>query len=107
MLDGAPCIFLQFAVGGSLHDWMHRRKLYAGEDTLVLCRVLDVVLQVSRGLQHLHDYGLVHADVKPANVLVMQAELSADGLIAVQVTDLGGCGTLPSHAMWREEHALC
>jgi serine/threonine protein kinase len=34
----------------------------------------DIVRDVARGLQHLHEHGLVHLDVKPANVLLGDAD---------------------------------
>ena len=44
--------------------------------------VLDVAIQFAWGLHHAHEQGLVHRDVKPANVM-----LTADGL--AKVTDFG------------------
>ena len=69
-------IFTDLAGGGSLLDWIVRGQLGSARD------ILDVAIQVARGLHALHERGLVHQDVKPANVL-----MSADGL--VQVTDFG------------------
>jgi len=41
-----------------------------------------LVLSVAKGVQHLHDHGVVHRDLKPSNILV-----SADG--SPRVTDFG------------------
>jgi serine/threonine-protein kinase len=43
---------------------------------------IDVFLQVARGLQHMHERGFVHADMKPLNILVTD-----DGV--AKVIDLG------------------
>ncbi|GAA2070125.1 hypothetical protein GCM10009801_20620 [Streptomyces albiaxialis] len=81
-LDGVPRIFAEYVAGGSLHDWILDGRLYEGEPDEVLARVLDVAVQIARGLEHAHGCGLVHQDVKTANVLV-----DTDG--TVKVTDFG------------------
>ncbi|MFG3254856.1 protein kinase [Streptomyces sp. NPDC048172] len=81
-LDGVPRVFAEYVAGGSLHDWITEGRLYAGEPDEALARILDVAVQMAWGLGHAHWCGLVHQDVKPANVLV-----DADG--AVKVTDFG------------------
>jgi serine/threonine protein kinase len=45
-----------------------------------------VVAQAARGLAHAHEQGLVHRDVKPGNILVMQG-------MRVKVLDLGLAGS--------------
>jgi eukaryotic-like serine/threonine-protein kinase len=46
-------------------------------------RVIEVLCGVAAGLDHAHEHGVVHRDVKPANVLI------ADRDGAVKLTDLG------------------
>ncbi|MEP4076918.1 SUMF1/EgtB/PvdO family nonheme iron enzyme [Haloferula sp.] len=60
---------------------------------------IDVGLRLSEGLKHLHDNGLAHRDVKPANVIFVngKAKLADIGLVAArgQRTFVGTEGFVP------------
>lgn len=84
-IDGIPVVFAEYVAHGSLHDWITDRRLYQGSGADTTLRLLDVAIQFAWGLDHAHTRGLVHQDVKPANVLV---DLPGGGL-AVKVTDFG------------------
>lgn len=89
MLDDTPTVFAEYVAGGSLADWIAGRRLYKGERSAVLARILDLAIQMAWGLEHAHaheDGGLVHQDVKPDNVLI---EESAAGALTAKVTDFG------------------
>jgi WD40 repeat protein len=75
-VEGLPLVFAEYADGGSLHDAIRAGLLSTVE------RILDVAIQFAWGLHHAHEQGLVHRDVKPANVM-----LTSDGL--AKVTDFG------------------
>jgi WD40 repeat protein/serine/threonine protein kinase len=81
-LGGIPRVFAEYVSGGSLADWIRCRKLYDGGPGLALERILDVAIQIAWGLDYAHAQGLVHQDVKPANVM-----MTADG--TAKVTDFG------------------
>ncbi|MEU9020167.1 serine/threonine-protein kinase [Actinomadura sp. NPDC048394] len=85
VLDGVPRVFAEYVPGGSLRDWIDDRRLYAGGPAEALARILDVAVQFAWGLAHAHDRGVVHQDVKPANVLM---DGTADRAVA-KVTDFG------------------
>ncbi|MDX6501567.1 MAG: hypothetical protein QOG23_4827 [Blastocatellia bacterium] len=78
-LRGIPRLFLEFVEGGSLHDWIHSRRLYEGGTEESLKRILDISIQFAWGLEHAHAQGLIHADVKPGNLL-----LTSDGCAKVK-----------------------
>ncbi|HEV7406293.1 MAG TPA: serine/threonine-protein kinase [Chthoniobacteraceae bacterium] len=82
MLGGIPRVFAEYVEGGSLKEWIETKRLYEGGAKKTLERVLDVAIQIAWGLTYAHERGLIHQDVKPANVM-----LTAEGL--VKVADFG------------------
>ncbi|NIK55946.1 serine/threonine-protein kinase [Kribbella shirazensis] len=76
--DGRPFLVLTYADRGTLADRLKDKPLPLPE-------AVDVIVQVGRGLQALHRRGLLHRDVKPANVLFRSTD---DGERAV-LSDLG------------------
>lgn len=82
-----PCVFSEFVSGGSLHDWIVGEgngpgRLYDGGQGSALERILDLSIQFAWGLKFAHEQGLIHLDVKPANVLITDEGLA-------KVTDFG------------------
>ncbi|WP_237771590.1 serine/threonine-protein kinase [Kribbella sp. ALI-6-A] len=76
--DGRPFLVLTYADRGTLADRLKK-------EPLALADAVGVVVQVGRGLQALHRRGLLHRDVKPANVLFRSTD---EGERAV-LSDLG------------------
>ena len=62
--DGRPFIVMEYLSGGSLEDVL-RESGAARPD-----RALDWLAQAASALDHAHEHGLVHRDVKPANLLL-------------------------------------
>ncbi|QNE19463.1 protein kinase [Kribbella qitaiheensis] len=76
--DGRPFLVLTYADRGTLADRLKK-------EPLALEAAIGVVVEVGRGLQALHRRGLLHRDVKPANVLFRSTD---EGDRAV-LSDLG------------------
>jgi eukaryotic-like serine/threonine-protein kinase len=67
---------MEYCEGESLRKRIERLKYLAASDAC------GIVLQVARGLQHAHDQGFIHRDVKPENLIVTPAGV-------VKILDLG------------------
>ncbi len=71
-------LFSEFVDGGSLRHWISDGRLHQGSREVGIARILDIAIQSAWGLHAGHEMGLVHQDVKPANIL-----LTTDGLVKV------------------------
>ena len=78
---GSPWLAMELASGGSLAPWASggRGPVSWPEERALLLRILD-------GLAHAHARGLLHLDIKPANVLLCGPRDSRPGL---KLTDFG------------------
>jgi len=62
----APYIAMEFLHGRSLAEYL------ASGDSMPLDTRLDIIIQLCEGLQYAHEQGVVHRDVKPANIWLMK-----------------------------------
>jgi len=74
--EGQPWIAMELVAGGTLED-----RLKA-EGRLDVAEAARIASDVARGLHHAHGHGIVHRDVKPANLM-----LEPDG--RVRIGDFG------------------
>ncbi|MFC5141063.1 protein kinase [Actinomycetospora rhizophila] len=75
-LDGEVCLVMEYVAAPSLADLLDR------EGSLPPVRVASIGAQIAEGLAAMHERGIVHRDVKPANVMIGAGD-------AVTVTDFG------------------
>ncbi|XP_049378303.1 mitogen-activated protein kinase kinase kinase 17-like [Solanum stenotomum] len=61
-------LFLEYASGGSLHDLIINSKMRRIQMSEV--EVGFYAYQLLKGIQHVHEKGWVHCDIKPANILI-------------------------------------
>jgi predicted Zn finger-like uncharacterized protein len=75
--DGLPYLVMQYVAGESLQARLDR------SGPLEVVEIVRIGLQTAQGLAAAHAQGLIHRDVKPANLLL------ENGLARVKITDFG------------------
>lgn len=78
MDDGRPYLLMEWVDGQPLLEWCDVRELSLDDR-------LGVMQQVALAVQHAHARGIVHLDLKSANILVREI----DGLPVVKIIDFG------------------
>ena len=76
--DGRPVMVLELARGATLTEILDVHPAPR--------RVIRLVEQILLGLQHAHEAGLIHRDLKPDNIIV---EIAADGTEIPRIVDFG------------------
>lgn len=62
-VEGYLYIVMQFIDGRTLHQAAHRKPVIPHESSLL-------VSKISRALSAAHDLGIIHGDIKPANIII-------------------------------------
>ena len=75
-IDGIPFLAMEFVDGVDLQIYVNNHGPMPTE------KAIDCVLQAARGLEHAHSLGVIHRDMKPANIL-----LNSQGV--VKILDMG------------------
>jgi tetratricopeptide (TPR) repeat protein len=76
--DGQPWFAMEFIEGLPLTQWCDREQLGLRER-------LALFVRVCRGVQHAHQKGVIHRDLKPGNILVT----AVDGQAQPKIIDFG------------------
>lgn len=71
------CIVTEFMSGGSVYDYLHKQK-----GTFKLPSLVRVAIDISKGMNYLHQNNIIHRDLKAANLLMDENEV-------VKVADFG------------------
>ncbi|KAG6474596.1 hypothetical protein ZIOFF_068534 [Zingiber officinale] len=65
------CIVTEFMSGGSVYDYLHKQK-----GIFKLPALLRVAIDISKGMNYLHQNNIIHRDLKAANLLMDENEAS-------------------------------
>ncbi|XP_022762263.1 serine/threonine-protein kinase STY46-like [Durio zibethinus] len=71
------CIITEFMSGGSVYDYLHKQR-----GVFKLPSLLKVAIDVSKGMNYLHQNNIIHRDLKAANLLMDENDV-------VKVADFG------------------
>jgi serine/threonine protein kinase len=84
--DGPPYIVFEYLEGLDVSELIQQRSLTAHE-------VWTMAKQVAEGLQHLHDHGIYHCDIKPQNLIWKDGKVRIiDFNVSVDAEDLSQGG---------------
>ena len=84
--QGRPWFVMEFAEGGDLSQRLREVTRLDAREAARICRDL------ARGLEHMHDQGVLHRDIKPGNVLFDAA--GTPKLVDLGIAKLEGAETL-------------
>ena len=74
--DGQYYIVMEYCPGKTLKQLLKKRG------NLTLSEVTDIMLQITDGMAHAHDSYIIHRDIKPQNIIILE-----NGII--KITDFG------------------
>lgn len=76
--DGQPCVVMDYLRGSSLE------QIIESEGPLSISRLARIFVQVLEALEHAHRKGVVHRDIKPGNIVMIDRETDF-----IKVVDFG------------------
>lgn len=74
--DGQNYIVMEYVAGKTLKQLLKKRG------KLTVTEVIDIMLQLTDGMAHAHDSYIIHRDIKPQNIMILE-----NGMI--KITDFG------------------
>ncbi|CAI7850492.1 unnamed protein product [Closterium sp. NIES-54] len=73
-------VIYEFMANGNLEQWIGP----TAKQHLSIWQRLEILIGIARGLEYLHEFGIVHCDIKPANILLdekLKAKIADFGLV--------------------------
>lgn len=89
-----PTIVMSYAVGGDLGRYIEKKG------PLPQGLVKRTVKKILEALEYIHGLGIVHCDIKPANILITDAEYTGDNVV---LADFGLAVELNEYGCFNEQ----
>ncbi|ELP85515.1 protein serine/threonine kinase, putative [Entamoeba invadens IP1] len=83
LIPNKICMVTEFAQYGSFQDLINKKKSNEVEMHLRIKFILDA----SKGIEYLHENGILHRDIKPDNILVISLDINEK--VNAKLTDFG------------------
>jgi len=82
--NGYHYFVMEYVEGCTVYDELAQGKVYSEAEAV------DIITQVARALQHAHERGFIHRDVKPKNIMLTKERVAklADMGLAREATDV-------------------
>jgi serine/threonine protein kinase len=94
--EGHACLVMEYLPLGSLHD-------YLPKNLLTLVQKKQIAEDISKGLQYLHKKGLIHGDLRSANILLTgerRAKIADFGLTQTRAYSVQSLGKISPAVAW-------
>jgi tRNA A-37 threonylcarbamoyl transferase component Bud32/HAMP domain-containing protein len=90
--DNHPYLAMEWVEGATLADLLKAGKTFTPKE------VVDIGIQLCRALDYAHRKGIVHRDIKPGNIMLVQDTLTA------KIADFGICRINEGDAQRQAQH---
>ena len=95
--NGVPFIAMEFLEGASI------QKVIADRSDIPILKKVQIVIDTCKGLDYAHQHGIVHRDVKPGNIVVLnngQVKIVDFGIARVGVSSMTRTGVVLGTVMY-------
>ncbi len=82
--NGTPFYVMEYVRGPDLSQFLTRRQT-----PLSAAEAVRIGVQVSQALAYIHNQGIIHRDVKPANIMLLEEKSNGRGPLHVKLMDFG------------------
>jgi len=90
---GVPFIAMEYIEGKTLRELLNKKRLLDSQT------IINISLDITKGLEYIHSKGIIHKDIKPKNILITDttAKISDFGIASYGPTEYSHRQGAPSY----------